>query len=108
VSQGRKPMPYLVISGGFRAKGAQPDGDSVRFAPDNLADWDLVAGVHPVKRNASGVAQLRLDGIDALETHYTPSTVHGCTSRCRWRGQQPRSCWRGSDSPGWCVTATKR
>ncbi|MCM6773721.1 hypothetical protein NDR87_09590 [Nocardia sp. CDC159] len=65
-------MPFLVIEGTFRAKGAQPDGDSVRFRPDNPAEWDLVGGEHPVRRNAAGVAQLRLDGIDALETHYTP------------------------------------
>jgi endonuclease YncB( thermonuclease family) len=69
------PMPFLVIKGSFRAKGAQPDGDSVRFAPDTLGEWDLVGGDHPVKRNASGAAQLRLDGIDTLETHYTPK--HG-------------------------------
>jgi endonuclease YncB( thermonuclease family) len=65
-------MPFLVIKGVFRAKGAQPDGDSVRFRPDSLADWDLVTGERRVKRNASGAAQLRLDGIDSLETHYTP------------------------------------
>ncbi|MFG1798381.1 hypothetical protein [Nocardia sp. NPDC049149] len=68
-------MPYLVISGTFRAKGAQPDGDSVRFRPDDPAQWDLVPGPHPVKRNAAGAAQLRLDAIDSLETHYTPT--HG-------------------------------
>ncbi|WP_069163347.1 nuclease [Nocardia altamirensis] len=68
-------MPFLLIKGVFRAKGAQPDGDSVRFKPDTVADWDLVGGETPVKRNASGAAQLRLDGIDSLETHYTP--LHG-------------------------------
>ncbi|RDI63939.1 thermonuclease family protein [Nocardia pseudobrasiliensis] len=65
-------MPFLIIEGTFRAKGAQPDGDSVRFTPADPSQWDLVRGAHPVKRNASGAAQLRLDGIDALETHYTP------------------------------------
>lgn len=65
-------MPFLLISGVFVAKGAQPDGDSVRFRPDDLALWDRVGGPHRVKRNASGAAQLRLDGIDSLETHYTP------------------------------------
>jgi hypothetical protein len=65
-------MPFLLIEGVFLAKGAQPDGDSVRFRPDRVADWDLVGGQPPVKRNASGAAQLRLDGIDSLETHYTP------------------------------------
>jgi len=54
--------------------GAQPDGDSIRFTPDDPAQWDLITGTR-VKRNASGAAQLRLDAIDALETHYgTPRT----------------------------------
>ncbi|HEY5844510.1 MAG TPA: hypothetical protein VIU87_24155 [Mycobacterium sp.] len=65
-------MPFLLIEGTFRALGAQPDGDSVRFTPTDITDWDAVAGPHPVKRNATGAAQLRLDGIDSLETHYTP------------------------------------
>ncbi|MFI5502627.1 hypothetical protein ACIA5E_26515 [Nocardia asteroides] len=65
-------MPFLLISGAFVAVGAQPDGDSVRFRPDDPALWDRVGGPHRVKRNASGAAQLRLDGIDSLETHYTP------------------------------------
>ncbi len=68
-------MTFLAIKGAFHAKGAQPDGDSLRFAPDDSGQWDLVGGQHAVKRNATGAAQLRLDGIDALETHYTP--LHG-------------------------------
>ncbi|MEV0077409.1 hypothetical protein AB0H58_13460 [Nocardia neocaledoniensis] len=65
-------MPFLLISGVFVAEGAQPDGDSVRFRPDDPTEWDRVPGPHRVKRNAAGAAQLRLDGIDTLETHYTP------------------------------------
>ncbi|MCB5180212.1 thermonuclease family protein [Streptomyces antimicrobicus] len=68
-------MPMLVIEGSFRVLGARPDGDSVRFVPDDPAHWDLVPGPHPVRRNKAGSAQLRLDGIDALETHYVPA--HG-------------------------------
>jgi hypothetical protein len=63
-------MPMLLIKGSYRVKGSQPDGDSVHFTPDDPAEWDLVGGNHPVKRNAAGTAQLRLDAIDALETHY--------------------------------------
>jgi hypothetical protein len=48
--------------------------DSIRFTPDDPAQWDLIKGSQ-VKRNASGSSQLRLDAIDALETHYgTPRT----------------------------------
>jgi hypothetical protein len=67
-------MAMFLIAGSFRIKGAQPDGDSIRFAPDDPAKWDLITGTR-VKRNASGAAQLRLDLIDALETLYgTPRT----------------------------------
>lgn len=64
-------MPMLLITGFFRVVGAAPDGDSVRFHPTDPAHWDRVEGPHRVRRNAAGGAQLRLDGIDALETHYT-------------------------------------
>jgi hypothetical protein len=63
-------MAMLLIEGSFRIVGAQPDGDSIRFYPNDLAQWDLVGGVHKVRRNAKGGAQLRLDGIDTLETHF--------------------------------------
>lgn len=67
-------MSMLVIEGTYRPIGARPDGDSVRFYPDNPADWDRVQGPHRVRRNKSGGAQLRLDGIDALETHFTTAS----------------------------------
>ncbi|MGC5020787.1 hypothetical protein [Micromonospora sp. DT47] len=68
-------MPMLVITGSFRVVGAAPDGDSVRFHPTDPAHWDRVEGPHRVRRNASGGAQLRLDGIDALETHYRAGRI---------------------------------
>ncbi|ALG07966.1 hypothetical protein [Kibdelosporangium phytohabitans] len=66
-------MAMLVIEGTFRVVGARPDGDSVRFYPNDLDDWNKVEGGHRVRRNKSGGAQLRLDGIDALETHFLTS-----------------------------------
>jgi endonuclease YncB( thermonuclease family) len=60
----------LVIAGRYRIRGAQPDGDSVRFYPDDPAQWRLLPGPHRVRPNAAGGAQVRLDGVDALETHY--------------------------------------
>src|SRR5256885_10323715 len=63
-------MPFLVIGGEYRIVGAQPDGDSVRFYPDDPSQWGDVSGPYAVQRNANGGAQLRLDAIDALETHY--------------------------------------
>lgn len=63
-------MPMVLISGRYRIVGASPDGDSVRFYPDDPTAF-ATAGID-VKANAGGGVQLRLDGIDALETHYTP------------------------------------
>lgn len=63
-------MPLRMITGQFRVLGTQPDGDSVRFYPDDPDAWSKT-GVR-ARVNPSGGVQLRLDAIDALETHYTP------------------------------------
>ncbi|WP_344524186.1 nuclease [Streptomyces albiaxialis] len=63
-------MSMLVIKGDYRVHGAGPDGDSVRFYPDNPELWKRVPG--RVRHNRLGGAQLRLDAVDALETHYRP------------------------------------
>ena len=63
-------MPLTLIHGEFRVVGASPDGDSIRFYPTNPNVWDDVR--ISVRANAHGGVQLRLDAIDALETHYTP------------------------------------
>jgi len=61
-------MSLTLIQGKFRVVGASPDGDSVRFYPD---DPDAFKNANiKAQLNAHGGAQLRLDGIDALETHY--------------------------------------
>jgi endonuclease YncB( thermonuclease family) len=65
-------MPMLCLAGTFQILGTEPDGDSIRFYPDDSALWARVAGPNAVRTNAGGGAQLRLDGIDALETHYSP------------------------------------
>jgi endonuclease YncB( thermonuclease family) len=63
-------MAMTLVKGFFRVIGASPDGDSVRFYPEDPAVWASV-GI-AVRANAAGGVQLRLDAIDALETHYTP------------------------------------
>ena len=65
-------MPMLCLAGTYRIVGTQPDGDSIRFYPDDPALWARVPGPTAVRTNAGGGAQLRLDAIDALETHYSP------------------------------------
>jgi hypothetical protein len=63
-------MPMLVISGSFQIEQTQPNGDSMRFYPNDPKLWDEVEGENRVQPNRRGGAQLRFDGIDALETHY--------------------------------------
>ncbi|MFF1343759.1 thermonuclease family protein [Streptomyces sp. NPDC058290] len=63
-------MSMLLIRGTFRASGFQPDGDTIPFTPDNVADWKLVPGSNRVLPKADGHASIRLEAIDALETHY--------------------------------------
>lgn len=62
-------MPFTLIKGSFRAVGMSPDGDSIRFAAD---DRDLINSLPggPPDPNPRPSVQLRLEGIDALETHY--------------------------------------
>lgn len=63
-------MPMTVIHGHYQILHAAPDGDSVRFYPDQPDIWKRL---HlRVRSNHAGGVQLRLDGIDALETHYRP------------------------------------
>src|SRR3954449_6187759 len=71
-------MPMTLVKGNYRIVGASPDGDSVRFYPQDPGAWEAAGIV--VRRNSTGGVQLRLDAIDALETHYTPPHV-----RSPWR-----------------------
>jgi hypothetical protein len=62
-------MPFFVIKGAFHVVGYSPDGDSIRFRADDEANWAKLAGPR-VTLNAKRHAQLRLDAIDTLETHF--------------------------------------
>ncbi|MFE7379319.1 thermonuclease family protein [Streptomyces zhihengii] len=71
-------MPMLLIKGFYQIEGSQPDGDTVHFTADDPAEWGLVGGGggRAVGHSATGRAKLRLDAVDALETHYGPGRVH--------------------------------
>ncbi|MEV7891952.1 nuclease, partial [Streptomyces sp. NPDC088357] len=71
-------MPMLLIKGFYDVKGSQPDGDTVAFTADDPSQWSLVGGGlgRAVEHSATGRAKLRLDAIDALETHYGANRVH--------------------------------
>ncbi len=62
-------MPFILIKGTYRIDGYSPDGDSIRFEADDPNNWSQLAGP-PVALNGRHHAQLRLEGIDTLETHY--------------------------------------
>lgn len=62
-------MPFSVICGTYHIKGYQPDGDSIRFEAKNEANWAKLSGP-AVQLNARHHAQLRLEAIDTLETHF--------------------------------------
>jgi len=60
---------YKVIAGTFHIKGFQPDGDSIRFQATNQANWDFFTWAGEADKLAKK-KQLRVEAIDALETHY--------------------------------------
>lgn len=63
-------MPFTLIKGQFVPGAGIPDGDSVRFRADNLALWNRLEGravAIGTGAETLGTAQLRLEGIDAIE-----------------------------------------
>jgi len=62
-------MPYTLIKGSIHVVGYQPDGDTIRFKPNDRRHLDKLSGP-PAKSNGRGHASLRMEAIDTLETHY--------------------------------------
>ena len=62
-------MPFTLLKGTFKPAAGKPDGDSIRFAPDNPALlFDLHRrGKSPRLHDKNKTIQLRYEGIDALE-----------------------------------------
>jgi endonuclease YncB( thermonuclease family) len=68
-------MPLSIIKGHYRIQGSEPDGDSIHFHPSDPDVFTaLLLGAH---LNGQGGTQLRLEAIDALETHYSPRVRGG-------------------------------
>ncbi len=64
-------MPLLMIKGSFHVTGgSKPDGDTVPFVPDHPTEWKLVPGNRTIVPKTGGRVSVRLEAIDALETHY--------------------------------------
>ncbi|MEI6103409.1 MAG: hypothetical protein WCP70_05645 [Methanothrix sp.] len=62
-------MSFTLIKGTFHVLGYSPDGDSIRFKAKDSTLWKKLSGP-AVELNARGHAQLRIEAVDALETHY--------------------------------------
>lgn len=61
---------FLLIRGAFVIIGKQPDGDSVRFIPDQPALLKKLKRSSRIRISSDGSIQLRFEGIDAPELHY--------------------------------------
>ena len=47
-------MAMFLIAGSFRITGDQPDGDSIRFTPDDPTQWDLITAVDDEPADGEG------------------------------------------------------
>lgn len=73
-------MAYKLIKGEFHIfypdipkQGPEPDGDTLKFKPDNpdYAEELWRAGQPKPDYNGRGMINLRFEGLDALETHFS-------------------------------------
>lgn len=63
-------MPqYKIVAGTFHVIGYQPDGDSIRFQANKPENWDFFTWETEALKQTKK-KQLRVESIDALETHY--------------------------------------
>lgn len=60
----------LCLRGELVVIGKQPDGDSIRFVPDTPTLLARLDHAGRARRSSDGSLQLRVEGIDAPETHY--------------------------------------
>jgi endonuclease YncB( thermonuclease family) len=61
---------FLALRGEFVIIGKSPDGDSLRFRPDNPKLLAQLKNPSRIRPAADGTVQLRFEGIDAPELHY--------------------------------------
>jgi endonuclease YncB( thermonuclease family) len=66
----KKAKGFLALKGAFVIIGKSPDGDSVRFKPENQNLLFQLKNPSRIKVSADGSVQLRFEGIDAPELHY--------------------------------------
>jgi hypothetical protein len=84
-------MKYILIKGNYHIVRQSPDADSVKFRAANFNLWSQIdtdnrATFDRKLAEDAGIVTLRLQGIDALETHYAapplqaPADLFGKTS----------------------------
>lgn len=71
-------MSFILIKGTFHVIGYSPDGDSVRFQAFDPQNWTKLSGIPPIV-NENNHVQIRLLGIDSLETHFLD-----CQQNFKW------------------------
>jgi len=64
-------MTFRVIKGTFHVVGFSPDGDSIKFKALDEANWALLEGKKVQLTKKTRYAQLRIEAIDTLETHFS-------------------------------------
>jgi hypothetical protein len=73
-------MKYTLIKGNYLVVGQSPDGDSVKFKATNPALWARIdtenrAIFDQKLAETGGIVMLRLQGVDALETHFSAPPI---------------------------------
>lgn len=63
-------MAMHLIQGTFHVRGYSPDGDSVKFKAKDAGLWSRLGGERVRRSFWSGHVQLRVEAVDALETHF--------------------------------------
>lgn len=63
-------MPFTLTAGEFAPEAGRPDGDSMRFRPDDPTPLFLLPrrGRPPKVNSQNGTIQLRFEGIDTMES----------------------------------------
>lgn len=71
---------YTVIEGVYYVVGMSPDADSIKFKANNPKLWASIKSKNLPRlqrefKENNAVINIRLQAIDALETHYTPPSL---------------------------------